>query len=240
MGGFKLLDGGCDATCILCHINNKSVPTSTTTSMPTSTTTTTTNTAVTPTTTATTTTVTGNWWDNNPQPQYGGSITVRIPNDPVVFDPIVGETLPSIESGWLERLTTDKWTEDPSVYPFQTGFVPTDYQQGLLAETWEFTQSNTYVVHLRQNIHWQNIPPVNGRQFVASDVVWDYDRLFGLGDGFTQPAPYYTTVNVWKDLVSVTATDNYTVVFKWKTNQPGGHIGDHAGAGWGQWRYSGA
>ena len=60
----------------------------------------------------------------------------------------------------------------------------------------------------------------NGREFVASDVVFDYDRLYGLGDGFTSPSPFQASVVAWQDLLSVTATDNFTVAFKWKTPNP--------------------
>ena len=63
-----------------------------------------------------------------------------------------------------------------------------------MAQSWEFTDPSTFVVHLRQGIHWQNIPPANGREFTAADVVFHYDRMFGLGDGFTKPSPYWATV----------------------------------------------
>jgi len=34
----------------------------------------------------------------------------------------------------------------------------------------------------------KNISPVNGRQFTAADVVYDMNRMYGLGGGFTVPA----------------------------------------------------
>ena len=97
---------------------------------------------------------------------------------------------------------------------------PKQYLKGHLAESWEFTDSSTFIVHLRKGIHWQDIPPVNGREFTADDVVYHYHRLYGLGSGFSKPAPYHSTVTAYKDLISVTAADKYTIVFKWKTPNP--------------------
>ena len=82
---------------------------------------------------------------------------------------------------------TGHWTRQYST--INLDFRPSDYVKGYLAESWEFTDPSTFVVHLRQGIHWQNIPPVNGREFTADDVVYHYDRMFGLGDGFTKPSP---------------------------------------------------
>ncbi len=78
--------------------------------------------------------------------------------------------------------------------------------------------TNTFVVHLRQGIYWQNLPPANGREFIASDVVDHYQRLGGYGNFIPADPLSDTTQNV--DLVSVTATDNFTVVFKTKTPNP--------------------
>jgi peptide/nickel transport system substrate-binding protein len=119
----------------------------------------------------------------------------------------------------MDRLTADDWTLDPAIFAFQMTYRPSQYEAGVLAESWEFPDPSTYVVHLRHYIYWQNIPPANGRQFTADDVVYDYDRLYGLGDGFTKPDPY-AVVSRFQDMKSVTATDNYTVAFKWATANP--------------------
>jgi len=107
---------------------------------------------------------------------------------------------------------------DPAVFNFRLGFTPNDYIKGTLALSWEYSDPGTIVVHLRQGIHWQDIPPANGREFTADDVVWDIHRMYGGGDGFTKPSPFITTV--WTDLKSATAIDKYTVVFAWKTPNP--------------------
>ena len=137
--------------------------------------------------------------------------------DIVNFDPYEPGNLNGIYSAWLEPLNTDDWTVSPSVFSFNIGYHPAQFQVGDLASSWEFTDTNTFVVHLRQGIYWQNLPPANGREFIASDVVDHYQRLGGYGT-FTADPLSDTTQNV--DLVSVTATDNFTVVFKTKTPNP--------------------
>ena len=196
-----------------------STPLATTTTTKTSTTTTTKTTTTTTATTAptTTNTVTANWWDKLGTPQYGGQMVLQIGKDIPSFDPYTNLGIPSIIPAWLERLFTDNWTLDPAVFAYNIDFRPNQYVTGCLAASYEFADPTTFVVHLRQGIHWQNIPPVNGREFTADDVAYHYHRLFGLGSGMT-PSPYYASVAAYKQLISVTAIDKYTVAFKWNTS----------------------
>src|SRR5499433_2291423 len=39
-----------------------------------------------------------------------------------------------------------------------------------LAERWDTPDDMTYIFHLRHGVHWQNRPPVNGRELAAEDV----------------------------------------------------------------------
>ena len=147
-------------------------------------------------------------------PQYGGTITIRYNQDISEWDPQSGQIAFGV-APWGEYLTSLDWTLNPTVFNYEYGYIPSTYVKGWLATDWEMTDPSTYVVHLNQNVYWQNISPVNGRQLVASDVVFTYDRLCGLGDGFTQKAAGTAISAYWSPLLSVTATDNYTVVFKW-------------------------
>jgi len=52
---------------------------------------------------------------------------------------------------------------------------------------------------------------------VANDVVYNFGRDFGHGDGFTTPSPALATNPLTTSLTSVTATDNFTVVFTFNT-----------------------
>src|SRR5262249_40022309 len=46
-----------------------------------------------------------------------------------------------------------------------------------VAERWEMPDDTTYVFHLRKGVTWHNKPPVNGRELVAEDVKFTFDRF---------------------------------------------------------------
>ncbi len=161
-----------------------------------------------------------NWWDKLGEPQYGGELVIRASRNIVNFDPLYHESLTTIQTAWMEKLHADDWTLNPAVFGYKTCWRSSQNLKGQLAESWEFADPGTCVVHLRKGVHWQDIPPANGREFVADDVVFHFNRLYGLGGGFTSPAPEPFTVLMFKDLISVTATDRHTLVFKWKTPNP--------------------
>jgi len=167
-----------------------------------------------PTTPTSTSATTGNWWDSLGKPQYGGQLTASLNSNIVQFDPyLTGGT--SIMNSWIEQLWCDDWTLDPKIFAYGMTFRPPDYVKGNLALSWEMPDTSTFIAHLRQGIHWQNIPPVNGREFTSDDVVWNFDRMYGLGGGFTKPSvAAISDVTTRADLTGVTATDKYTVVFK--------------------------
>ena len=158
------------------------------------------------------------WWEKLGKPQYGGEMVFRLNRKIVNFDPYFGHHLTQIHTGWMERLHALDWTQDLSAISHDNTKAQTNRGKGHLAESWEFTDPYTYVVRLHHGIHWQDIPPANGREFTADDVAFHYHRLYGLGSGYTQPSPAREAVAAMKELVSVTATDKYTVVFKWRTS----------------------
>jgi ABC-type transport system substrate-binding protein len=157
------------------------------------------------------------WWDKLGKPQYGGEMTIRANRNIVNFDPYFTEGLTSIYGAWMEKMVADDWTVDPSVWNYKIAWHPIQYLKGNMAESWEFPDCCTHVVHLRKGIHWQKIPPANGREFTADDVVFHFNRMHGMGGGYNQPCPSRDRI---QDLISVTATDNYTVTFKFKALAP--------------------
>ena len=46
-----------------------------------------------------------------------------------------------------------------------------------VAERWEEPDDTTVVFHLRRGVRWHNKPPLNGREFVADDVKFTFDRF---------------------------------------------------------------
>ena len=209
------------------NTSTTSISTTPTTAI-TSNTTTATTTAIAPTsttstapvTTAVTITSTGNWWDILGTPTYGGTLTISLGNNITGWDNYSDSGMTSIIPAYEEALTTDDWTLNPSVFAYQLSYRSSNYEVGYLGSSWEFTNPQTYVVHLRQNVYWQNLPPANGAQFTSADVVWDLDRLLGLGDGFSSPSPYYaSSSSSFANLTSITAPDKYTVVFSFNQNE---------------------
>ena len=161
-----------------------------------------------------------NWWDRLGQPQYGDEMVIRIERDIVNFDPYFTEGLTGIYGAWLERLVCDDWTMDPAEWDYRIAWHPRRYQKGNMAESWEFPDPTTHVIHLRRGVRYQNRPPSNGREFTSDDVLFHYHRIYGLGGGFTKPSPYRDTDIRFKDIISITAPDKYTIVFKFKTPNP--------------------
>ncbi len=155
---------------------------------------------------------TGKWWYKFGEPQYGDVITVLTTSDYTSFDPY--RTLSSIP--YFETLGTYSWTVERETWNFQTNFVPEQYRAGLLAESWEQPDLKTTIFHLRKGVRWHDKAPVNGRELTSDDIVYSYNRLFGLGSGFTKPSPYFDSTP-YAGLTSVTTPDKYTVVFNWRT-----------------------
>ena len=73
-----------------------------------------------------------------------------------------------------------------------------------LLESWELVDPVTYDMHLFQGVHFQDLPPVNGRELTAEDVVWSFEHL-------RQPDPLYVRRTLHQPLDRMEAIDNYTV-----------------------------
>jgi ABC-type transport system substrate-binding protein len=151
--------------------------------------------------------ITGHWWDNLGKPQYGGEFTIRLNRRIVNFDPYYGVHLTQIHTAWLEKMFTDDWTMDPAVYDYRVGQRPDAGIKGHL-------DPYTFAVHVRKGVHWQNLPPADGREFVAEAIVFHFHRMYGLGSCYTRVSPTRTDAVAFRELVSMTAPDKYTVVFK--------------------------
>ena len=77
---------------------------------------------------------------------------------------------------------------------------------GQLAESWSQPDPLTYIVKVRQGVHWHNKPPMNGRELTVDDIVFNYHRLMGLGSGYTEPTQFTQALKSLS-FESITATD---------------------------------
>src|SRR5215470_5379104 len=74
-----------------------------------------------------------------------------------------------------------------------------------LAERWESPDDTTYIFHLRKGVRWHNRPPVNGRELVAEDVKFTFNRFLTIKGN---PERY-----LLDPVERVEAVDRYTVKF---------------------------
>jgi len=151
------------------------------------------------------------------KPEYGGTITFAGSMDVGFIDPWNGSTAVGVASFYLEKLAMADWAVDRNVFSFQsTSYFPFSVYRGHIAESWDVVSPTQFIIHIRKGIHWQNLPPVNGRELTAYDVEWSYHRSLGLGSGFTKGSPNATTMLAipWE---SIKATDKYTVEVRLKS-----------------------
>lgn len=159
--------------------------------------------------------VEANWWDEWGVPEYGGTLTIRTTFvNPGSFDPTAGMMGGGGFASNLmyEGLAGPDWALDRDIWSYPTGFVPLEYLQGVLLDDqgWELTDPTTITLHVRQGIHWQNRPPVNGREFVADDIVYNINRVLGAGAFAGQPPnPFFA--QQFSAIKEAVAVDNYTV-----------------------------
>ena len=97
-------------------------------------------------------TTTGSWWDKLGKPQCGGELIIRAGGNIINFGPYFSEKWTSIYGGWLERLVLDDRALNPAVWDYQIPWHPAKYLGGQLAESWDFPEPGTHVIHLRKGI----------------------------------------------------------------------------------------
>src|SRR6266702_2824779 len=141
------------------------------------------------------------WGAEAGQPKRGGILRVR-GYDPQHFDPhqTLNFKTHTTLSFVYSRLVRNKI--GPGVQPGIFTVEPD------VAERWEALDDTTYVFHLRKGVKWHNKPPLNGRELVAEDVKFTYDRFLTE----TGNANRY----MLEPLDRVEVVDRYTVKFRLK------------------------
>lgn len=85
---------------------------------------------------------------------------------------------------------------------------------GDLLEGWEQPSEDEYVFNVRKGVKFQNVPPVNGREFTAEDVKYNLERM-GTDD------PQYKMKEMVEDIDTIEVTDGHTVRIKMKEPNAG-------------------
>ena len=147
-------------------------------------------------------------------PEYGGTITFIKKEESEHMDaPIQGWAAADV-SGVVEKLATGDWGIKRGEWNFEF-LNPPAATRGALAESWSQPDLLTYIIKVRQGVHWHDKAPMNGRELTADDIVYNFRRAMGMCCGFTEPSTFSSTLKNVK-FESITATDKYTVVFKLK------------------------
>ena len=149
-------------------------------------------------------------------PEHGGTLTQASAVNVKVFDTFLAWPPYNVSRVVVEKLGMADWAIDRDEYPFKGGYIlPLHAIRGALAESWEQPDPLTYVFNIREGVHWHNKAPMNGRPLTAEDIEYNFHRYLGLGSGFTESAPMAGELGK-VPFESITATDEYTVVFKLK------------------------
>lgn len=86
-----------------------------------------------------------------------------------------------------------------------------------LAESWEIADgATTFIFHLRKDVKFADLPPVNGRAFTASDVKWTYEYWTRTGQFADKNLPTGQWAWMFEGLDRIEVPDPYTAVAKFK------------------------
>ena len=149
-------------------------------------------------------------------PQYGGTITYAQKREPAGPDTVIsGPWAQEYVGPVLEKLGIPDWATPRDEFDFKF-HSPPKHTIGQLAESWSQPDPLTYIVKVRQGVHWHDKAPMNGREVTAQDIEYNYHRILGLGSGFAERSQYARTSWTGVQVESITATDEWTVVFALK------------------------
>lgn len=140
-------------------------------------------------------------------PTRGGRLFFRVPGDPVAFDPHA--TISYLTVQFLDffhaKLTRYDYRTTP---PYRNG----DESRiiGELAESWEAPEPEprTWIFRLKRGMKFHNKEPVNGREVVADDVKWSFERALAPTSSVEEWA--------WNNYDKIEVVDRYTVKFTLK------------------------
>src|SRR2546425_3230053 len=134
-------------------------------------------------------------------PKRGGALAIRT-WDPPHFDPFQTISYKTHIALSFTHSRLLKHKAGPSVVP---GTFPIE---GDLAESWTQPNETTYVFKLRKGVRWHAMPPVNGRELTADDVVFSVHHFLTVKGN--------ANAYMLKSVDKVEAVDKSTVKFTLK------------------------
>ncbi|MBI4283822.1 MAG: hypothetical protein HY663_05065 [Chloroflexi bacterium] len=169
-------------------------------------------------------------------PQYGGRLNVSQSADPRVGFTYGGQSVTSQAWRWALNLTneflaspdrtkgplgTKQWKDFMVTAP---GRVPVrhEFLTGLLAESWERPDANTFKLKIRKGVHWQNKAPANGAEMTPEDVLYNFQLWWGRPGSPISPAyPYLARQGTPEEVakaVYLDPEDPWTVIVNTKVD----------------------
>jgi len=161
------------------------------------------------------------------KPKYGGVLTIAWPTGPYYFDEAFGHTYFSTQNMFTnETLTMGDWTKGPTgTGEASWAHINTPRMAlvvGSLAESWDISEPGKFVWYIRQGVKWHNIPPCNGRELTAEDVVFTLRRLFTSpkSQWVGVPGAYMGVGEAGRTIEDVIyQTDKYTAVMEYNADK---------------------
>jgi len=138
------------------------------------------------------------WGAEAGQPKRGGILRVR-GYDPPHFDHHLTLNVKTSATLSFVHSTLVRYKVGPEITPGTFTVEPH------LAERWEEPDDLTYVFHLRRGVKWHHKPPLNGRELVADDVKFTFDRFLSEKGNILRDA--------LEPVDRVEVVDRYTVKF---------------------------
>ena len=130
-------------------------------------------------------------------PKRGGTLTRASAWDPPVLDPRLTQSVGTFQFLGLTNSRLVRYTfADEASNPGDMGL------KGDLAESWQASSDyRVWTFKLRQGVKWHNVPPLNGREFVAADVKYCFEAYAKEG---------VQSFN-FKEIEGIETPDKYTV-----------------------------
>ena len=103
------------------------------------------------------------------EPRYGGKYIIGNHGDLVSFEAVTEGGALHLSVTALVQSGLMQWGKTTVVDPAK---ISCD-----LCESWKQIDPTTFEFKLRQGVRWHNVPPVNGRELVADDVKYTFERV---------------------------------------------------------------
>lgn len=140
-------------------------------------------------------------------PKMGGTLKMAISQKPTTLDLFVaGQNSPaSIAVNKLFNQTLTQWAGKDDAH---ATLAP------LLAKSWDISpDGKTYTFHLREGVKFQNLPPMNGREFTAEDYKYHLERIKDPNNKYQMRTSF--------DLNKIEVIDKYTLAVTTNAKVPG-------------------